>query len=79
MRLPLRFQANLGLFNLFNQDFIKTLYATRCYRQDCYSIQKVENQITIPLELKRKQDTMLIKVVALKKSSRLSQELFKKD
>jgi len=28
--------------------------------------QEVENQITIPLELTRKQDKMLIKVIALK-------------
>lgn len=43
MRLPLRFQANLGLINLFNQDFIKTLYATRCYGQDCYSWSRKSN------------------------------------
>lgn len=62
MRLPLRFQANLGLINLFNQDFIKTLYITRLL---FYS--RSRNQITIPLELTKKQT----KVIALKNKSRL--------
>jgi len=55
MRLPLRFQANLGLINLLNQDFIKTLYTTR-YKT---AIREVEIRITIPLELIRKEKCLL--------------------
>lgn len=44
MRLPLRFQANLGLINLFNQDFIKTLYITRLL---FYSRSRKSNHNTI--------------------------------
>jgi len=73
MRLPLWFQANLGLINIFNQDFIKTLNTTRCYLQDCYS--RSRNQITIPLELTRKQEKWLIKVIALKNKPRLKNSL----
>lgn len=38
---------------------------------DKNAIQEVENQITISLELTRKQDRLLMKVFAMKKKSRL--------
>lgn len=75
MRLQLWFQANLGLIKqLFNQeDFSRKLNTTRP-RMLC-SFQEVENRMTISLELTRKQDKLLIKVIAMKTNFK-TQKLF---